>query len=141
MFDIGFLELLLIAVVGLLVIGPERLPETLRKLALYWGRVKRSISDTRQEIEQQIGADDIRRQLHNEEVMQRLERAEAELNKSLDINEVGGESSQEKANRQSTDNIQQDAVQEPSSIEHTEISNTEPSSEHSAQPESHKPTP
>lgn len=141
MFDIGFFELLLIAVVGLVVIGPERLPGTLRKLALYWGRIKRSISDTRQEIEQQIGADDIRRQLHNEEVMQRLERAEAELNKSLDINEVGGESSQEKANRQSTDNIQQDAVQEPSSIEHTETSNTEPSSEHSAQPESHKPTP
>ncbi|MBB6519846.1 Sec-independent protein translocase protein TatB [Pseudoteredinibacter isoporae] len=95
MFDIGFFELLLIAVVGLVVIGPERLPGTLRKLALYWGRIKRSISDTRQEIEQQIGADDIRRQLHNEEVMQRLERAEAELNKSLDLNETGSPSHQE----------------------------------------------
>ncbi|MCV6621672.1 MAG: Sec-independent protein translocase protein TatB [Cellvibrionaceae bacterium] len=87
MFDIGFFELLLIAVVSLVVIGPERLPGTLRKLALYWGRIKRSISDTRQEIEQQIGADDIRRQLHNEEVMERLAKAEAELNKSLDIDE------------------------------------------------------
>ncbi|WP_299774940.1 Sec-independent protein translocase protein TatB [uncultured Pseudoteredinibacter sp.] len=94
MFDIGFFELLLIAVVGLVVIGPERLPGTLRKLALYWGRIKRSISDTRQEIEQQIGADDIRRQLHNEEVMERLAKAEAELNKSLDIEEPNKTSEQ-----------------------------------------------
>ncbi|WP_299980787.1 Sec-independent protein translocase protein TatB [uncultured Pseudoteredinibacter sp.] len=97
MFDIGFFELLLIAVVGLVVIGPERLPGTLRKLALYWGRIKRSISDTRQEIEQQIGADDIRRQLHNEEVMERLAKAEAELNKSLDIEEPNTASEQSAA--------------------------------------------
>jgi len=97
MFDIGFFELLLIAVVGLVVIGPERLPGTLRKLALYWGRIKRSISDTRQEIEQQIGADDIRRQLHNEEVMERLAKAEAELNKSLDIEEPNKASEQSAA--------------------------------------------
>lgn len=97
MFDIGFFELLLIAVVGLVVIGPERLPGTLRKLALYWGRIKRSISDTRQEIEQQIGADDIRRQLHNEEVMERLAKAEAELNKSLDIEESNKASGQSAA--------------------------------------------
>lgn len=97
MFDIGFFELLLIAVVGLVVIGPERLPGTLRKLALYWGRIKRSISDTRQEIEQQIGADDIRRQLHNEEVMERLAKAEAELNKSLDIEESSKASEQSAA--------------------------------------------
>lgn len=88
MFDIGFFELLIIAVVGLVVIGPERLPGTLRKLALYWGRIKRSISDTRQEIEQQIGADDIRRQLHNEEVMERLARAEAQMNKSLSVDDA-----------------------------------------------------
>ena len=52
------------------------------------GRIKRSISDTRQEIEQQIGADDIRRQLHNEEVMERLARAEAQMNKSLSVDDA-----------------------------------------------------
>ena len=41
MFDIGGLELLLIAVVGLLVIGPERLPEALRTLGLWLGRLRR----------------------------------------------------------------------------------------------------
>lgn len=82
MFDIGFFELLLIAIVGLLVIGPERLPETVRSIALWIGRIKRSVRQTRDQIEQQIGADDIRRQLHNEEVMQRLAEAEQSLNEA-----------------------------------------------------------
>lgn len=85
MFDIGFFELLVIAIVGLVVIGPERLPGTVRAIALWLGRIKRGIRDTRQEIEQQIGADEIRRQLHNEEVMQRLEKAEQQLQDSLSI--------------------------------------------------------
>lgn len=73
MFDIGFFEVLVIAVVGLLVIGPERLPETVRAIGLWLGRLKRSLRETRSELEKQIGADDIRRQLHNEEVMRSLE--------------------------------------------------------------------
>lgn len=83
MFDIGFFELLVIAVVGLLVIGPERLPETLRGIALAVGRIKRTLRDTRQELERQIGADDIRRQLHNEEILSRLEKTRQEINSGL----------------------------------------------------------
>lgn len=79
MFDIGFLELIVIAVVALLVIGPEQLPGALRTAGLWIGRFKRGIQSTRQEIEQQIGADEIRRQLHNEEVMQRLNASKAEI--------------------------------------------------------------
>jgi sec-independent protein translocase protein TatB len=73
MFDVGFFELLLIAVVGLVVIGPERLPGAIRAGALWWGRMKRSIRETRSELERQLGADEIRRELHNEEVMRSLE--------------------------------------------------------------------
>ncbi len=83
MFDIGFFELIIIAVVGLLVIGPERLPETLRTIVLGFGRVKRSMRETRIQIEQQLGTDDIRRQLHNEEVMKKLEDTRRELNMSI----------------------------------------------------------
>jgi Tat protein translocase TatB subunit len=71
-FDIGFFELLLVATVGLIVIGPERLPDTIRTVSLWIGRIKRSLRETRVELEQQLGADDIRRQLHNEEIMQKL---------------------------------------------------------------------
>ena len=73
MFDIGFFELLVIAVVGLVVIGPERLPGAVRSGALWWGRFKRSIQETRSELEKQLGADEIRRELHNEDVMRSLE--------------------------------------------------------------------
>lgn len=83
MFDIGFFELLLIAVVGMLVIGPEQLPSTLRTAGLWWGRAKRAMQATRSEFEQQIGADDLRRQLHNEEVMRRLKQSEQSVQDSL----------------------------------------------------------
>ncbi|MAZ89039.1 MAG: twin-arginine translocase subunit TatB [Cellvibrionaceae bacterium] len=83
MFDIGFFELLVIGVVGLLVIGPEQLPGALRTAALWWGRFKRGLQSTRSELEQQIGADDIRRQLHNEEVMQRLNASKQDVERTV----------------------------------------------------------
>jgi sec-independent protein translocase protein TatB len=82
-FDIGFTELLVCLVVALVVIGPEQLPATVRTVGLWIGRLKRSLRDTRQEIERQIGADDIRRQLHNEEVMQNLEEARLRIEKTM----------------------------------------------------------
>jgi sec-independent protein translocase protein TatB len=78
-FDIGFSELLFCLVVALVVIGPERLPETVRSVSLWVGRLKRSLRETRSEIERQIGADDIRRQLHNEEIMERIEKTRLEM--------------------------------------------------------------
>lgn len=80
----GFFELLLIAIVGLLVIGPERLPETVRTGALWVGRLKRSLRETRSEIERQLGADDIRRQLHNEEIMRSLESARKSIEDGIE---------------------------------------------------------
>lgn len=80
MFDIGFSEIVVCAIVALIVIGPERMPETVRTVGLWIGRIKRSLRDTRQEIERQIGVDDIRRQLHNEEIMRNIEEAKKNLN-------------------------------------------------------------
>lgn len=74
MFDIGFLELLLIAIVGLFVIGPERLPDTIKTCVMWFSRIKRNLLETRQEIEKQLGADEIRRELHNEQVLRNLEK-------------------------------------------------------------------
>lgn len=84
MFDIGFFEILVIAIVALVVIGPERMPETVRAVGLWIGRLKRSLRDTRNEIERQIGADEIRRQLHNEEVMRSLEKTRQQLEGAID---------------------------------------------------------
>jgi sec-independent protein translocase protein TatB len=83
MFDVGFPELILIAVVALLVIGPERLPETLRTIGLWIGRIRRSFTSVKAEIEREVGMDDIRRQLHNEAVMAELKRIEREVRDSV----------------------------------------------------------
>ena len=63
---------MLIAVVGLLVIGPDKLPATIKSLAMGMSKTKRMIRHARAEIEQHIGADDIRREIHNEEVLASL---------------------------------------------------------------------
>jgi len=79
MFDIGFPELMLISVVALVVIGPDKLPETVRTIALWIGRFKRSLSNIRMELENEIGADEIRQQLHNENIMKELSDTKSEL--------------------------------------------------------------
>ena len=79
MFDIGFPELLLIGVVTLLVIGPDQLPSTMRTIALWVGRFRRGFADIRRDIEQGIGADEIRQQLHNEAILKEIERSKAAI--------------------------------------------------------------
>lgn len=83
MFDIGFSEIVLCLLVALVVIGPEQLPQTVRSVALWVGRLKRSLRDTREEIERQIGADDIRRQLHNEDIMRSLEETQRRITETM----------------------------------------------------------
>ena len=73
MFDIGFTELLLVGLVALVVLGPERLPGAVRTASLWIGRIKRSFNSIKAEVEREIGADEIRRQLHNERILE-LER-------------------------------------------------------------------
>lgn len=71
MFDVGFSELLLVALVALLVLGPERLPGAARTAGLWIGRLKRSFAAIKSEVEREIGADEIRLQLHNEQILER----------------------------------------------------------------------
>ena len=79
MFDIGFSELLLVGLVALIIFGPERLPGAARTAGLWIGRLKRSFSAIKAEVEREMGADEIRRQLHNEQILQ----MERELQQSI----------------------------------------------------------
>lgn len=63
MFDIGFFELLLIGIVGLLVLGPERLPKAARTAGLWVGRIKRSVATMQREITSQLEAEELRQKL------------------------------------------------------------------------------
>ena len=72
MFDIGFSEILVVLVVALIVLGPDRLPVAARTLGLWIGRLKYLFQSAKKDFEREIGAEDIRRQLRNEQVMHEL---------------------------------------------------------------------
>ena len=63
MFDIGFAEIIIIGVVGLLVIGPERLPGAIRTGAQWLSHFKRSFTNIKREIEQEMDIDAVKRQV------------------------------------------------------------------------------
>ena len=74
MFDIGFAELLLIGVVGLLVVGPEQLPGAVRTVLAWVNRFRRSFDQIRTEV---------RRELHNDEIMQKLKADSRQLEQQV----------------------------------------------------------
>ncbi len=74
-------ELLLILVVALLVIGPERLPAAIRTVSLWVGRFRRSFYKVKSEIERELNADEVRRQLHNESVLADIRDAKSDVRK------------------------------------------------------------
>jgi sec-independent protein translocase protein TatB len=66
MFDVGFWELGIIAVVALLVIGPERLPRVARTAGLWIGRARRFVSDVKADIDKEIKAEELKQVLEEQ---------------------------------------------------------------------------
>ena len=60
MFGLGFTEILLIAVVALLFIGPDKLPDTMKTIARTLGKAKRMFDDTKETIQNELRIDDLR---------------------------------------------------------------------------------
>jgi len=61
MFDIGFSELIVIALVALIVIGPERLPKVARTLGHLLGRMQRYVNDVKSDISREMELDELRK--------------------------------------------------------------------------------
>ncbi len=61
MFDIGFSELVVVAVVALIVIGPERLPKAARTMGHLFGRLQRYVNDVKSDINREIELDELRK--------------------------------------------------------------------------------
>ncbi len=61
MFDIGFSELLVIGVVALVVIGPERLPKVARTLGHLLGRAQRYVNDVKADINREVQLDELKK--------------------------------------------------------------------------------
>ncbi len=68
MFDVGFWEILLILVLALVIIGPERLPGAARKVGFFVGKARRYIEGVRSEVESEFDMTEFKRVLHNQEV-------------------------------------------------------------------------
>ena len=80
MFDVGFWELAIIAVIALLVIGPERLPKAARTAGLWVGRARRMVTDVKADIDREIREGDLAE----------LKKAGEELKKTQSAVEVAG---------------------------------------------------
>jgi len=83
-FSIGFLELMMIAVVALLVLGPDRLPGAVREAAMWVGRIRHQANALRRELEDQID------EIENESVIAELKKGrkflddvQCELNRDI----------------------------------------------------------
>ncbi|MDO8826719.1 Sec-independent protein translocase protein TatB [Methylophaga sp.] len=102
MFDIGFWELLLIAIVALVVVGPERLPKVVRVCGLWIGRANASL---------QAVKNDIAKELRAEEIKQAFKKPDdlPDLNEIIDLDEpVKPKSNPEKSLDDSLDKKQAD---------------------------------
>ena len=67
MFDMGFTEMMLIGIVALIVIGPERLPGVARTAGKYFGRLKRFMTSVKADVEQELRADELRQILADQQ--------------------------------------------------------------------------
>ncbi|MBI5785034.1 MAG: twin-arginine translocase subunit TatB [Rhodocyclales bacterium] len=92
MFDVGFSELMLIAVVALVVIGPEKLPKVARTAGHLLGRLQRYVGDVKSDINREMQLEDLKKlqqqvadQAKSMEasVSQQLSSVETELNQSI----------------------------------------------------------
>ena len=60
MFDVGFSEMMVIALVALIVIGPERLPRVARTLGALLGRAQRYVNDVKADIQREVDLDELK---------------------------------------------------------------------------------
>jgi sec-independent protein translocase protein TatB len=93
MFDIGFSELLVIGVVALIVIGPEKLPRMARTVGVLAGRLQRYVSEVKADINREIELEELRKMRDSMQqaatdfqtsVQTEMNQTEAELNKTVE---------------------------------------------------------
>lgn len=85
MFEIGFLELMVILVIALLVIGPERMPEVARKIGGFVGKMRRFVNSVKSEGEVAETINDFKKSMNLEDEQRQITNISDELNKGLSI--------------------------------------------------------
>jgi sec-independent protein translocase protein TatB len=123
MFDVGFTELMLVGIIGLIILGPERLPVAARTVGKWVGKAKRTVSGVQREIQEELRLEEIRgkAQANREAIKDRM----AELREEAELMEAPV--------------VAADAIKDESAdVEASESPNAEPKAEgdgsHGAQP-------
>jgi sec-independent protein translocase protein TatB len=84
-FDIGFMEIMVIVVIGLIVIGPERMPEVARKIGSFVGKTRNFINTVKQDNQIQETVDDFKKSMNLEEEQKKITQINDELTKGLSM--------------------------------------------------------
>lgn len=113
MFDIGFTELLLIAVVALIVLGPERLPKAARFAGLWVRRARAQWYSVKSELEREVAAEELKRSLHDarraaEDLKKTMQETEAEVEAKVRAAESDARREIEDLRRQATSGLAAD---------------------------------
>jgi sec-independent protein translocase protein TatB len=82
MFDVGFWELVFIAIIALLIVGPERMPKIARTAGLWFGKMRGFVSSVKQDIDRELAAEELKAVIEKQAAVPELE----EL-----IDEISGE--------------------------------------------------
>jgi sec-independent protein translocase protein TatB len=83
MFEIGFSELVLVGLVALLVIGPERLPKVARLAGFWLGKARTMMASVKAEIRQELHAEEIRQVLQDQSGLKEFEQVLNETSNSI----------------------------------------------------------
>lgn len=89
MFDIGFLEIMVIMIIALLVIGPERMPEVARKLGSFMGKTRNFINQMKQDSPLQETVREVQDAMNLEEEKRSINNISKELEQGLNFNDTG----------------------------------------------------
>jgi len=91
MFDIGFWEIALIAVVALLVVGPEEFPALVRTIGAVLGKVRRFIHDAKEELDREVlHAEELKRLMEKEAQVAELHKVVEDVNATIPIDAPDG---------------------------------------------------
>lgn len=93
MFDIGFFELCVIAVVALLVLGPERLPRAARTAGMWVGRAKRMVSQVKRDIDDELRQEELQELREARDSLSKtresMDSFQKDLNQQVDTGDTG----------------------------------------------------
>ena len=73
MFDMGFAEIIIIALLALVVMGPERLPHAIRSVLKWVHYLRQTANSLKDTVEQELNIDEIKKDLQTEEIERQVE--------------------------------------------------------------------